>query len=160
MQVDGPEGKLDYTSTNYPLHAYSEGLNKLLIKLDGVESWGKKAIRDKRRTIVKSIEKEASKLDRYCKQAWLDYLANKVEVSEAEGIQRPEQQPAESQPTSSQMDTSDSVSATISRDDQQAATQPVQEEQPQGPRKIPISSPQDSGETTESKDVSMEGVDA
>jgi hypothetical protein len=67
------EGKLDYTSTNYPLHAFSEALDKLLMKLDEVESRGEKSIREKRRGVVKDIEKEASRLDRYWKQAWSDY---------------------------------------------------------------------------------------
>jgi len=72
-EVGECEGKLDYTSTNYPLHAYSDGLDKLLMKLDEVESRGEKSIREKRRGIVKDIEKEVSRLDWYWKQAWTDY---------------------------------------------------------------------------------------
>lgn len=73
MNVDGKEGKLGYTSTNYPLHSYVDALDKLLMRLDRVESSGNKGIRAKRRAIVKDIEKEASKLERYWKQAWADY---------------------------------------------------------------------------------------
>jgi len=75
-EVAEHEGKLDYTSTNYPLHAYSDGLDKLLMKLDEIESRGEKSIREKRRGIVKDIGKEVSRLDWYWKQAWTDY--NKV----------------------------------------------------------------------------------
>lgn len=67
------DGKLDYTSTNYPLHAYSDALDRLLMKLDEVESRGEKSIREKRRGIAKDIEKEVSRLDWYWKQAWTDY---------------------------------------------------------------------------------------
>jgi len=67
------EGKLDYTSTNYPLNAYSDALDRLLMKLDEVESRGEKSIREKRRGIVKDVEKEVSRLDWYWKQAWTDY---------------------------------------------------------------------------------------
>ena len=72
-EVSECEGKLDYTSTNYPLHAYSDGLDKLLMKLDEVESRGEKSIREKRRGIAKDIEKEIMRLDWYWKQAWTDY---------------------------------------------------------------------------------------
>ncbi|PPQ90288.1 hypothetical protein CVT25_013114 [Psilocybe cyanescens] len=78
MDVDGSEGKLDYTSTNYALNSYMDSLDKLLMKLDGVESWGQKEIRLKRRSVVKSIEKEASKVDRYWKQTWVDYLVKQA----------------------------------------------------------------------------------
>jgi len=75
MEVDGPQGKLAYTSKNYALHQYVDAMDKLLMKLDGVESWGDKGLRLKRRRFVKDIEKEASKLERYWKQAWADYLS-------------------------------------------------------------------------------------
>ncbi|KDR78381.1 hypothetical protein GALMADRAFT_245541 [Galerina marginata CBS 339.88] len=78
MYVDSPGGKLTYTSTNYGLHQYTDALVKLLMKLDGVESWGDKGLRLKRREVVKDIEKEASKLERYWKQTWADYLAKQA----------------------------------------------------------------------------------
>ncbi|KAF9553867.1 hypothetical protein CPC08DRAFT_697307 [Agrocybe pediades] len=181
MQVNGPEGKLDYTSTNYPLHAYMEALNKLLLKLDGVESWGKKAIRDKRRTIVKSIEKEASKLDRYCRQAWLDYLAKQAKDSQpqpepqVEEVVTPQTTASErSEPQSSQIEASEVVPQEAAPSGQQAEDQPpavqttdpesisadaqapttseseevdAEPQQPEGPRRIPISSPPHESET-------------
>jgi len=80
MDVDGQEPKLAYTATNYPIHNYTDALDKLLMKLDGVESWGKKEIRDKRRGIVHEISKESSRLDRYLKQAWMDSLKKEQPV--------------------------------------------------------------------------------
>jgi len=77
MEVDGCEGKLGYTSTNYALNAYSDALDKLLMKLDGVESCGDERIRMKRRGIVKDIEKEVARFEWYWKQAWADYIAEK-----------------------------------------------------------------------------------
>lgn len=74
MDIDGAEGKPAYTPTNYALHTYTDALDKLLMKLDGVESCGQKSIRQRRRGIVKNIEKESSKVDRYWRQAWADYL--------------------------------------------------------------------------------------
>jgi hypothetical protein len=76
MTIDGQEGKLGYSSRNYPLHSYMDALDKLLMRLDRVESLGNKDIRAKRRAIVNEIEKEASKLERYWKQAWADYPKN------------------------------------------------------------------------------------
>ncbi|KAF8966929.1 hypothetical protein BDZ97DRAFT_1805962 [Flammula alnicola] len=78
MDVDGNEGKLAYTSTNFPLHTYVDAMDKLLMKLDEVESWGEKHIREKRRGIVKAIEKEGSRLERYWKQAWQDFVAKQA----------------------------------------------------------------------------------
>jgi hypothetical protein len=74
MEVEECEGKLDYTSTNYALNAYSDALDKLLMKLDGVDSWGEEGIRRKRRGIVKDIEKEGERVEWYWKQAWADYI--------------------------------------------------------------------------------------
>ncbi|KAH9476991.1 hypothetical protein JR316_0010907 [Psilocybe cubensis] len=91
MDVDGPEGKLDYTSTNYALHSYVDSMDKLLMKLDGVESWGQKEIRQKRRDIVKSIEKEASKIERYWKQTWIDYLVKQASKSKPSESQQSEE---------------------------------------------------------------------
>ncbi|KAF8154102.1 hypothetical protein B0H34DRAFT_720333 [Crassisporium funariophilum] len=74
MDADAPEAKLAYTSVNFPLHAYTDGMDKLLMKLDGVDSGGKKSIRMRRRAIIKDIEKEGTKLERYWKQAWREHV--------------------------------------------------------------------------------------
>ncbi|KAF8901037.1 hypothetical protein CPB84DRAFT_1778304 [Gymnopilus junonius] len=84
MEVDGPQGKLAYTSKNYAIHQYFDALDKLLMKLDGVESWGYKGLRLKRRQFVKDIEKESSRLERYWRQAWVDYLAKQSSYQDQE----------------------------------------------------------------------------
>ena len=71
----GPEGKLAYTRTNEALHTYAYGMEKLLGKLDSVDSWNEKSVRTKRRGIIGEIEQEASKLERYRQKAWRDYCA-------------------------------------------------------------------------------------
>lgn len=77
MDVDGQsEGKLAYTSNNFALNGYLDEMLKLLTKLDGVESWGEKAVRERRRNVVKEIEKEMSRVDGYWKRAWRDYLSS------------------------------------------------------------------------------------
>ena len=86
MEVDEQpcSGKLAYTSTNYGLHAYSESLLKLLMQLDGVESWGDANVRKRRRAVVKEIEGEVSRVDAYWKNAWRDYLREKEEKDSKE----------------------------------------------------------------------------
>ena len=74
MEVDRTDGKLAFTSTNFALNSYVDALDKILMKLDGVESWGNKVIRTRRRGIVKAVEREASKLERYWRQAWADFI--------------------------------------------------------------------------------------
>ena len=94
MDVDGQEPKLAYTATNYPIHNYTDALDKLLMKLDGVESWGKKEIRDKRRAIVHEISRESSRLDRYLKQAWMDSL-KKEQPAEVVSVVSSEPEPTQ-----------------------------------------------------------------
>ncbi|EAU87601.2 hypothetical protein CC1G_09698 [Coprinopsis cinerea okayama7 len=77
MDVDGqPDGKLAYTSHNYNIHAYNEFMMKQLTKLDGVESFGEKAVRNRRRGVVKEIEREILKLENWWKRAWREYVAS------------------------------------------------------------------------------------
>jgi len=82
MSVDSEdrwsEGKLAYTRTNEGLHAYSYAMEKLLGKLDSVDSWNETSVRTKRRGIIGEIEEEASKLERYRQKVWRDYCAKYV----------------------------------------------------------------------------------
>ena len=71
----GPEGKLAYTRTNEALHTYAYAMEKLLGKLDSVDSWNETSVRSKRRGIIGEIEQEASKLERYRRKVWRDYCA-------------------------------------------------------------------------------------
>jgi len=79
MQVDGEDGELAYTPVNYPLHAYADAMEKLVMKLDGVDSLSDKGVREKRRSIVREISKESTNLEGYCKRIWLDYVEKQNE---------------------------------------------------------------------------------
>lgn len=69
----GSEGKLAYTRTNEALHTYSYAMEKLLGKLDSVDSWNEMSVRTKRRGIIGEIEQEASRLELYRRKVWRDY---------------------------------------------------------------------------------------
>jgi hypothetical protein len=73
---DWPEGKLAYTRTNEALHTYSYAMEKLLGKLDSVDSWNETSVRTKRRGIIGEIEQEASRLEQYRRKVWQDYCHN------------------------------------------------------------------------------------
>ncbi|KAF8999775.1 hypothetical protein BDQ17DRAFT_732143 [Cyathus striatus] len=93
MDVDGTEGRLAYTSANYAFHQYTDLLEKLLVRLDGVESWGDKKVRERRRSVVKSIEMETQKLDRYWRSAWRRHLEeekNKTQEADSEPEEKDE----------------------------------------------------------------------
>jgi len=68
-----PKGKLAYTSTNYSLHQYADSLDKLLLALDAIESWGDAGVRKRRREEVKMVEHEAARVDWYWREAWSSY---------------------------------------------------------------------------------------
>jgi len=65
--------KLAFNSTNYGLLAYNDALDKLLVKLDGVESWGNPGVRRRRKNVVKQVEKEQGLVERFWKISWLKY---------------------------------------------------------------------------------------
>jgi len=90
MEVDGPQMKLAYTTVNYPIHSYVDAMERLLMKLDGVESWGDRGVRERRRSVVREIEKETAKLEKFWKQAWVDYVEKQGEGThdeEEHGVQ-------------------------------------------------------------------------
>ncbi|BGP29693.1 hypothetical protein JCM10296v2_001432 [Rhodotorula toruloides] len=57
--------KLDYTSTNAPVHGYEDALTKLLMELDGVESGGDLDVRTRRKELVKKVESEAQRVEKW-----------------------------------------------------------------------------------------------
>lgn len=65
--------KLSYTANNYAVHAHVEGLNRLLMKLDSVESWGDSRVRKSRKAVVWRIDAQASEVEAYWKRAWIAY---------------------------------------------------------------------------------------
>lgn len=66
--------KLAYTSHNYPLHAYQESLQRLLTALDGIDSQGERNIREKRRRVIREVEKEAAVVEMWWRAAWARYV--------------------------------------------------------------------------------------
>ena len=65
-----PIPSLTYSSINTPIHQYEEELNRLLTALDAVESGGDRKIRESRRELVKKVEKEAQRLERWKVTVW------------------------------------------------------------------------------------------
>ncbi|KDQ55907.1 hypothetical protein JAAARDRAFT_103805, partial [Jaapia argillacea MUCL 33604] len=55
--------KLAFTPNNVPLHAYDEELNRLLGKLDAIESGGDGGVREKRKGCVRDVESEAVRIE-------------------------------------------------------------------------------------------------
>ncbi|KAK0461126.1 uncharacterized protein EV420DRAFT_180637 [Desarmillaria tabescens] len=81
--------KLAYTNRNTPLHAYNEALNRLLVQLDAVESWGELEIRERRKCVVSMVEAEAARVERGWKAMW---EAGKDDIQDDEGYGGEEQQ--------------------------------------------------------------------
>jgi len=59
-----PIRKLAYTPTNAPVYNYIETIDSLLVALDAVECRGVDRVREKRRKVVRKIEKEARMFER------------------------------------------------------------------------------------------------
>ncbi|KAL5498185.1 hypothetical protein ACEPAH_2315 [Sanghuangporus vaninii] len=55
--------KLTYTKTNAPVHAHEDALVKLLQTLDAIESHGDSTVRERRRDLVREVEKELERID-------------------------------------------------------------------------------------------------
>ena len=70
VSLNDNTARLAYTKQNYPIHAYMEKLNVLLMKLDGVESHGSKQVRERRKQTAKSIEMEAERIEKLVKDIW------------------------------------------------------------------------------------------
>ncbi|KAG5649595.1 hypothetical protein H0H81_002913 [Sphagnurus paluster] len=85
--------RLAYNSTNYNHHSYVESLNRLLIKLDGVQSWGDATVRQTRRRVVARVEDEASRMDSCWRQVWAAHVAgqgskpSEIESADMEGVE-------------------------------------------------------------------------
>ena len=60
---------IPYTSTNKPVYKYEHELNGLLEKLDGIDSHGDVEVRDKRKEVVKAIERTLEGLERIVGEA-------------------------------------------------------------------------------------------
>ena len=69
-----PAARLAFTPTNVHIRAYDGNLNRILTKLDAVESWGEKKVRDKRRDVVRNVEQEAARIE----SLWIDVWRRSV----------------------------------------------------------------------------------
>lgn len=62
--------KLEYNSTNAPVHGYEEGLTRLLTELDGVESGGDVEVRTTRKALASRVEGEAQRVERWRREVF------------------------------------------------------------------------------------------
>jgi len=68
--VQGSEApRLVFNATNAPIHAYEHALSELLTRLDTVESFGFRGIRELRKEVVVQIEKELETLEKRVAEA-------------------------------------------------------------------------------------------
>jgi len=68
--VEGSEApRLAFNPTNAPIHAYEHALSELLTRLDTVESFGFRGIRELRKEVVVQIEKELEALEKRVAEA-------------------------------------------------------------------------------------------
>ena len=87
MQGPCKEGKLAFTVTNIPILAYDEGLNKILAKLDAVESWGIGRIRERRKAVVRAIEEEAAMVEAAWTNVWKEYVGRDVHEEKMDKVE-------------------------------------------------------------------------
>ena len=68
--ASGSNPALAFTPNNKGVHEYIEKLNQLLDKLDRVESGGHASVRDQRKQMIRSVEAEAQRMDRWIVAVW------------------------------------------------------------------------------------------
>jgi len=61
---------LAFTSNNKVVLEYVENLNRLIDKLDGVESGGYVSVREQRKQMIRNVEAEAQRMDRWIAAVW------------------------------------------------------------------------------------------
>jgi hypothetical protein len=61
---------LAFTSNNKAVHGYIENLNRLLDKLDRIESGGDVLVREERKQMIRDVEAEAQRMDRWIAGVW------------------------------------------------------------------------------------------
>lgn len=104
------DAKLSYVPTNAPVHAYEEELNRILTKLDGVQSGGDETVRNRRRELARKVEREAERIEKVKVLVWRAWVEKQKEAKLAEEAPREEKEadpmsvesapaPEESQPS-------------------------------------------------------------
>ena len=61
---------LAFTSNNNVVHEYIENLNRLLVELDRIESGGDTSVREQRKQMIRNVEAEAQRMDRWIAAVW------------------------------------------------------------------------------------------
>jgi hypothetical protein len=93
--VEGSETpRLAFNPTNAPIHAYEHALSELLTKLDTVESFGFRGVRELRKEVVVKIEKELEALEKRVAEA---IAAGASPVIKATKVVAPEEPTSENQ---------------------------------------------------------------
>ncbi|KAF5364424.1 hypothetical protein D9758_010713 [Tetrapyrgos nigripes] len=71
QQISKPE--LAHTPSNMPVREYAESLTKLILLLDGVESFREKKVIEKRKAVVRSVMDEVDRVEEFCscKDLWV-----------------------------------------------------------------------------------------
>jgi hypothetical protein len=77
--------RLAFTHTNVPIRAYDEDLNRILGKLDAVESWGERKVRERRRDVVRKVELEAARVESIWVEIWKKFV-EEAEKAEEEKV--------------------------------------------------------------------------
>jgi hypothetical protein len=62
--------QLAYTSAALPLRTHDEVLQRMLVQLDAVESMGDRRIRERRRALVRQVEGEAERWEKWRETVW------------------------------------------------------------------------------------------
>lgn len=80
VEVDLEENqpKLAYTRANYAVYTYANTMEKFLIRLDELESWGDKDVRQKRSLVAKEVGKEWATLKRCWMLGWIEKQGGKA----------------------------------------------------------------------------------
>lgn len=62
--------ELAFTSNNKATLEYIENLNRLIDKLDRIESGGNASVREQRKQMIRNVEAEAQRMDRWIAAVW------------------------------------------------------------------------------------------
>ncbi|GJE92889.1 hypothetical protein PsYK624_090470 [Phanerochaete sordida] len=76
------DASLAFTPANAPLHAYEEALNRLLTRLDGVQSGGDRTVRNRRRALAREVEREAQRVERVKVAVWRAFVEKREGAKE------------------------------------------------------------------------------
>jgi len=66
----GSNPGLAFTSNNKAVLEYIENLNRLVDKLDRIESGGNESVREQRKQMIRDVEGEAQRMDRWIATVW------------------------------------------------------------------------------------------